>query len=127
MATEVVQAKPSTTEHTRGGISYCPTVDIVEKPDELLVFADMPGADASNIDVRFENGLLTIHGKVAPRQTSETCFLLEEYGVGDFYRTFQVSETIDASRISAEYVDGVLTLHLPKVASAKPQKVTVQG
>jgi HSP20 family protein len=53
--------------------------------------------------------------------------LLQEYGVGDFYRTFKVSEQIDSTRISAEYHDGVLTIHLPKVEAAKPRKISVQS
>ncbi len=56
-----------------------------------------------------------------------SAYLLREYGVGDFYRTFRVSEQIDASRIEAEYADGVLKLHLPKVEAVKPRKITVKA
>ena len=57
----------------------------------------------------------------------ELDYLLREYGVGDFYRAFQVSEVIDPSRIQAEYSGGVLTLHLPKSEAAKPRKIAVQA
>ena len=53
-------------------------------------------------------------------------YLVKEYGVGDFRRTFRVSESIDASKIAAEYADGVLRLHLPKAESARPRKVPVK-
>jgi HSP20 family molecular chaperone IbpA len=53
--------------------------------------------------------------------------LLHEYGVGDFYRTFRVSQQVDASRITAEYENGVLTLHLPKAEAARPRKIEVQA
>jgi HSP20 family protein len=112
-------------ERTRSGRFYRPGVDILEQNDELQLVVDMPGVKASEIDVRFEDGQLHLHGPVAPRQTPETRYLLQEYGVGDFDRTFRVSEQIDGSKIRAEYADGVLTLHLPKVEAAKPRKIAV--
>ena len=59
------------------------------------------------------------------RQEAQGPYLRQEYGVGDFYRTFRVSEQIDASRISAQYAAGGLTLHLPKVEAVKPRKIKV--
>jgi HSP20 family protein len=114
-------------ERTRGALTFCPAVDIVEHADELTVWADLPGADASSIDVLFENGTLTIHGHVPPRRSREAPMYLREYGVGDFHRSFAVGETIDSARLTAEFADGVLTLHLPKVEAAKPRKIVVQG
>jgi HSP20 family protein len=113
-------------ERTRSGRFYRPNVDILERADELTVSADMPGVRSEDIDINFENGLLTIHGRVQPRHR-EGNYLLCEYGIGDFYRTFQVGEAIDSGRISAEYRDGVLTLHLPKVDEVKPRKIAVQS
>jgi HSP20 family protein len=52
--------------------------------------------------------------------------LLREYGVGDFRRAFRVGNQIDATRISADFADGVLRLHLPKIEAAKPRKISVQ-
>jgi len=114
-------------EHTRSGQFYRPNVDIKETVDELLLVADMPGAKSDDIDINFEDGSLTIHAKVNNRQTEDTSYLLQEFGIGDFYRTFKVNEQIDATRISALYQDGVLTLHLPKLEAAKPRKITVQA
>jgi HSP20 family protein len=114
-------------ERTRSGEFYHPHVDIVELGPELLLLADVPGAKAEEIDIRFEDGELSIHAPVAPRQEAGTRYLLREYGVGDFYRTFRVSEQVDANRIHAEYADGVLRLHLPKVAAAQPRKISVQS
>jgi HSP20 family protein len=129
MNTEAVMNKPeggpATAEHTRSGRFFRPNVDIVEKTDELLLFADVPGAKSDAIDIKFEDGELTLHAKVDPRQGPDQAYLYQEYGVGDFYRTFQISEMIDASKISAEFSDGVLTLHLPKAESVKPRKIAV--
>lgn len=115
----------SRSERTRGGRYYQPNVDILENESELLLLADMPGAKADAIDVRFEDGELTIHAPVPERQSAEAKYLLAEYGVGEFYRTFRVSEQIDAAKIHAEFSDGVLRLHLPKVEAAKPRRIAV--
>jgi HSP20 family molecular chaperone IbpA len=119
------QASEDPAENTRPGVTYLPNVDIVEKADELYVLVDMPGAKADQIDVDFENGTLAICGRAEPRQSDDTDYLLEEYGVGDFQRTFKVSEDVDAARISAEYRDGVLQLRLPKAESVKPRKISI--
>lgn len=55
-------------EETRSGWHYRPHVDIIESDNDLTILIDMPGADRSGIDVRFENGMLTIQGRVTERQ-----------------------------------------------------------
>jgi len=130
MNAENVMNKPeggaTAAEHTRCGRCFRPNVDILEKADELLLLADVPGAGGGDaIDIKFEEGELTLHGKVDLRQGPDQQYLYQEYGVGDFYRMFQISESIDASKISAEYGNGVLTLHLPKAESVKPRKIAV--
>jgi len=129
MTTESTVAKEEVrgTENTRSGQFYRPNVDIIETAEELVLYADLPGAKSEDIDINFEDSSLVIHGKVNNRQSNETSYLLEEFGVGDFYRTFKVSEHVDAARITAEFRDGVLVLHLPKVEAVKPRKITVQA
>jgi len=120
-------AAVSPVEHTRGGAYYRPNVDIYELSSELVVKADMPGAKMDEIDIQFEDGSLVIHARLTTRQDLQGPFSRREYGVGDYYRTFRVSEQIDASRISAEYSAGILTLHLPKTEAVKPRKIQVEG
>ncbi len=131
MTVETVVKQPedalTRSEPTREGQFYRPNVDILENPDELQVLVDLPGSSTDAINVHFEDGTLTIHGRVPPRQTEDTPFLMQEYGVADFFRTFQVSEGIDAARISADYSDGVLRLRLPKAEAVKPRKIAVRG
>jgi HSP20 family protein len=111
-------------EVTRG-LTYTPRVDILETEDELLLLADLPGVKEENVDVRFENGELTLHARRAPVKT--TGAILWENQVGDFFRAFRISEQIDAGKIWAELKNGVLTLHLPKMETAKPRKIAVRG
>lgn len=117
----------ATREPTRAGRTYRPNVDILERQDELIVLADLPGASADTIDVRYEKGILTLHAEVPARQELGQRYLLREYDLGCFHRSFEVSELVDAERISAEYVDGVLTLHLPKAQAARPRKIAVRN
>lgn len=105
---------------------YKPLVDLVEREHELVLVADMPGVTADAIDVRYENGLLTIHGRIGEREVPDSRTMLREYGAGDFQRSFRLSDVIDTQGIRAESSDGVLTVHLPKVAQAQPRRIEVR-
>lgn len=115
-------------ERIRGGRVYSPNVDIVETDNELLLVADVPGVRSEDVDINYEQGLLTLHARVRPRQDeAKTNFVYREYGVGDYYRSFQIGEGIDAQKIEAELKGGVLTLHLPKAEAAQPRKIEVKA
>ena len=116
----------ATVERTRGGTTYSPRVDIWETDDELMLYADLPGVRTEDLDIQFENRELRIHGKVS-RRHADVKFLFGEYGIGDFYRSFTIGESIDAEKISAELRDGVLTLHLPKTEKVKPRRIEVKS
>jgi HSP20 family molecular chaperone IbpA len=111
-------------ETTRGGIHYTPRVDIYETADEVVLLCDMPGVKPPDLDVRFERGELSLYGKVEPRQAPAD---YEEYGIGDFYRSFTIGPEVDAAKISAECRDGVLTVHLPKQEKVKPKQIAVKA
>ena len=118
---------PVQAERTRTGPTFLPSCDIIENPEELLLVAEVPGVAADGIDIDFERGRLTLTARVAPRQEKSVNYLLREYEVGDFRRTFEVSESIDPAKISAEVKNGVLTVHLPKAESIKPRKIAVMS
>jgi HSP20 family protein len=127
MATKEPHANVERVERARSGWTFVPCVDIIEKKDELLLVADLPGAKPEAIDVNYERGVLTIDAPAPPRQDEQqVSFLLREYGVGDYHRSFQIGEGIDAGRIHAEFRSGVLNLHLPKAESFKPRKIEVK-
>ncbi len=113
-------------ETTRGGTYYTPRTDIYETEDEIVLSCDMPGVKPQDLDVRFERGELSLHGKVAPRGPSGA-FLQQEYGIGDFYRSFSIQPEIDVEKISAEFRNGVLTVRLPKQERIKPRKIAVKA
>jgi HSP20 family protein len=120
------EEKPAAIESTRNGATYTPRFDIVENDNELLLLGDMPGVAPEDLDVRFENEHLIVHGKAAPRHEGRE-LIFGEYGVGDYYREFRVSESVDAGRISAELKGGVLTIHLPKAEAIKPKRIEVKS
>ena len=105
---------------------YTPRVDILENDNELILYTDLPGVKPEDVDVQFENGELSVHGRVA-EGSEDRHLLVAEYGVGDFYRAFTLQHDIDAEKISAELKQGVLTVHLPKSEVVKPRKIQVQG
>ncbi len=116
----------ATVERTRSTTTYTPRFDIVEVGDELTLYGDLPGVAPENLEVRFENEHLIVHGRVEPRHEDRQ-HLYSEYGIGDFYREFRINEAVDVGKIEAELKDGVLTLHLPKVESIKPKRIEVKS
>lgn len=127
MAREEKPATPAGPEQIREGPHYHPDCDILERPDELIVRADMPGTGPERVDVRLENGVLTLAARIKDRHRDGGDPLHQEYGVGDYFRAFAVDENLDAGRISAEYADGVLTVRLPKSEAARPRRIEVRG
>ncbi len=105
--------------------TFAPRVDVYETEHDLLLFADMPGVDPNEIDLNYEKGELRLTGKVKPR-SNVGHLILSEYDLGDFQRTFQIRELIDASKIEAEYKNGVLKIRLPKAEAVKPKRVEVK-
>jgi len=122
------QRPPATAESCGCVQEYSPLVDIIEKPEEWLLVADLPGATAENIAIDFDRGTLSLHAPVRQRRDeTKANGMLTEYGVGDYRRSFQIGEGVDANRMSAAFQDGVLTLRLPKAEAAKARKVTVKS
>jgi len=101
-----------------------PPVDVFENADEVLVVADVPGASSDQIDVRVENGTLTLQAR-RPEENDGTA-VAREYDVVDFARTFRIPAGIDTTSISAEAKNGTVLVRLPKIAAVKPRKIAVR-
>ncbi len=113
-------------EKTRAGRYFLPDVDIYESADLLHLRADMPGVKDQDVEVTLENGVLTIEGKVVLDMYQGLSPLYTEYNVGNYFRQFELNETLDESKISAKMKDGVLELELPKAEAAKPRRIEVK-
>lgn len=114
-------------ETTTGGRIYRPLADIVETPEGVTLMLEMPGVAADDVDITLEKRVLTIRGKVHPTAPEKLQLAYAEYGEGDYERAFTLSDDFDPDRIGAEVAHGVLTVTLPRVAEAKPRKITVKS
>jgi len=116
---------PHGTERIQARKVYVPPVDIVESEHALHLISDMPGVDDQGVDVTIEKNILTITGKVSGDVPEGYKLSYEEYGVGDYERSFTLPNEIDRDGIQATIKDGLLRLTLPKVKQAVAKKVTV--
>ncbi len=118
---------PDRVEHTRSRRLYTPDVDIIEKNDEIVLIADMPGVEEKSVDITLEKNVLTIHGCVEPEVPENLKLTESEYGVGDYERAFTISDEIDREKIQATVKNGVLRLILPKAEAARARKIEVKA
>ena len=106
---------------------YTPLVDVLETAEAFVFQADLPGVKGGDVDVTFENGTLTIEGRVQPRQRAGQSYVWREYGVGHFYRSFNIETPVNADGIKAELKSGVLELYVPKAETAKAKKIEIRS
>ena len=106
--------------------TYQPNVDICDCGAEVLIVADIPGARTDGIEVSFEDGVLSLQAKVPARELPGRA-VRQEYGIGDYRRSFRLGDDFDASQITATYRHGVLTIHVPRLAAVLPRKVEVRA
>lgn len=114
-------------ERTRTRRVFIPNVDIYEEGETVYLLADMPGVDEESIDITLEKNVLTINGYVDDEQMEGYGLAYGEYRVGDYERTFALSDEVDRNKIEASVRDGVLKLTLPKAEEAKARKITVRS
>lgn len=113
-------------ESTRPRRVFVPRTDIIEKSDSIILVADMPGIDERNVDITLEKGILTIYGTVDAAYHEDYRIAYAEYGIGDYRRSFTVTDDIDREKIEATVKNGVLRLTLPKAEKLKAKKITVK-
>jgi len=109
------------------GRPWVPPVDIKETENELVFIADVPGIEMKDIDVRMENGTLTVRGeRKFERGTEEGGWHRLERSYGTFERVFTVPDTVDTDHVKADYKNGTLTITLPKKEVAKPKQIKIE-
>ena len=107
---------------------WAPSVDIIEDDKEWLVKADLPEVKKEDVKVNVQNGVLTINGeRKFEKEEKDKKYRRIERSYGTFFRSFTLPEGADGSKVSAEFKDGVLKVHLPKNEKAKPQTIEVKS
>jgi len=107
--------------------TFVPTVDIYEFDNEVIIAAEMPGVDENSVEITLEKNILTIKGLVDGEEPENQDKVYSEYSVGNYKRTFSLSEEIDDEGIRATVKNGVLRLNLPKAEQARIKKIAVQS
>lgn len=108
-------------------LGWTPAVDIFEDEEGLSLRFDLAGVEPKDVDIRFENGVLTIKGeRKLEKEEKKENYHRVELAYGAFNRSFSLPGTVDAEKIKAESKNGVLTVHLPKKAEAKPKSIQVK-
>ncbi len=105
---------------------YAPLVDIYETNDEFILSADMPGVKKEDVNLKIEDGSMMLFGKINYQDALNRRYLLKEKEIGHFFRKFKVSDTIDESKISAQFENGQLMVVLPKHERIKPRMINIK-
>jgi HSP20 family protein len=113
-----------------GASTWMPPVDIYQTSEhELVLKAELPDMSREDIDLSVENFVLTIKGEkkfgAGMEGVKDEQFHHVERRYGAFSRSFSLPQTVDASRVSAEYKNGVLTVRLPLREEARPRQIKV--
>jgi HSP20 family protein len=114
---------------TTGTRLWVPDMDVAERTDAYIVHAELPGVNPDQVEVSFEQNVLTLRGsKPASFDVSnegELRVFAAERVHGSFERSVRLPEFVDADRISAQFDRGVLTVTIPKAEAAKSRKIAV--
>jgi HSP20 family protein len=106
--------------------TWVPPVDVAETQEKILVRAEVPGMKQNDIQIEFENGLLTLRGERKHEKTEGLTWHRVERTYGNFSRSFTLPRTVDPERITASYRDGILEIEVPKREEAKPKQIRIE-
>ena len=106
--------------------SWAIPLDVVQDDDSIVVTASLPGLEADGIDVSVEDGLLTISGETkADTEKADGNYVIRERRSGKFHRALRLPDTVDVEQVEPRYVDGVLTIKLPKIEAKKAKRLQI--
>ena len=109
----------------RGRVSY-PPLEVVDKTDEVLIVAELPGVNKDDVEITVLGDTLTIAGEKKLPAEKDITYIRHERPHGRFRRLVDLPYAVDHNKVAATYKDGILTVTLPKAEEAKPRQITVE-
>lgn len=108
---------------------WSPAIDVIQKDEDLVLRAEIPGAKPEDIDISVQNGILTISGKIEEEKEEERGgYLVRERRSGSFRRSLQLPQEVDEDKIKANFENGVLEVRIPGAAAAQePKRIQIGG
>ena len=102
-------------------------IDVIQKKDDLVVKASMPGVKTEGIDVSVEDNVLTLRAeRKSEVEGEEATYLIQERPTGSFYKALRLPDSVDANNIQYNYDNGVLTIIMPKAEEKKKKQIQVK-
>ena len=130
MADSAIEAPQSDTRETLfrtelpSAWRSAPAVDIYESEQDLVIVVDLPGVEPDGVELEIAGNVLSVHGKASSDEPGGR-LLFSEYHSHHYFRSFLMTESVDASGVSAALADGVLKITLPKVNRAASRKIPI--
>jgi HSP20 family protein len=112
-----------------GASAWTPAVNVREDDKDLTFAMELPGIKPEQVEITTDNGVLTIRGErkeTRQEDDDKARYHIVERSYGSFTRSFQLPKGLDESKIDASFEDGVLTIHIPKAALPKPNRVQIK-
>jgi HSP20 family protein len=110
---------------------WVPAIDVVEKKDAYLMYAELPGVDASQVEISFEQNVLTVRGAkrsvIEANHDGDLRVYAAERVTGSFERSIRLPEFVDGERISADFSNGLLVVTVPKAQAAQARKIEIKA
>jgi len=102
-----------------------PYVNIYETDSDFVLVANMPGVSRSDLKVKVEKDSLIMFGKIDYDKLINNHYILNEQEIGNYYRMFNISDSVNQEKIEAKYDNGQLIVNLPKNEKIKPRKIDI--
>ncbi|KAF0153211.1 MAG: heat shock protein Hsp20 [Ignavibacteria bacterium] len=103
-----------------------PLIDIYETQNDYFLTAQMPGVRKEDVKIKLEEGNLVIMGRIDYEQNLNKKYILKETEIGNFYRRFKISDSVDETKIDAKLEHGILNVKLPKHDRLKPKTIEIK-
>jgi HSP20 family protein len=116
---------------TNGNRVWVPAIDVVEQKEAYVMYAELPGVDASQVEISFEQNVLTVRGNkrsaVETTDQGELRVYAAERVTGSFERSIRLPEFVDGERIGASFTNGLLVITVPKAQAAQKRRIEIKA